>query len=347
MLAEAPLEWLEGRGDLPRTVLSSRIRLARNLRAYPFPGRCGDSLRREAAEALGVLLAPVPLLRDGGRYRIDDLDTLSRQVLVENRQISPEFSRGGEGRFVQVDRRGVLSLMVNEEDHLRIQVVLGGLNLREGWCIARGVHEALGERGFAFDPSLGFLTACPTNLGTGLRASAMLHLPGLEQTGQMEAVVRECQRVGLVVRGAFGEGTEAQGGIFQISNQVTLGPSEEELEDKVSRVARQLAGEERKAREALYEARRRPLEDRVCRAWGCLRHARMLGFREALEQLSLVRLGGELGILPLLDAPAWNHLVAGIQPARLQGLEGRVLPREERVAARADRLRSALGALES
>ena len=327
-------------------MLSSRVRLARNLAAFPFPGRCDDGVRRDAAAVLAALLERIPPLVGSSRLGIDDLDALSRQVLVENRQISPEFSRGGDGRFVEIDRRGVLSLMVNEEDHLRLQVVLGGLNLREAWCVARSVHQALGEMDFAFDPSLGFLTACPTNLGTGLRASAMLHLPGLMQTGQMQAVVRECQRVGLAVRGAFGEGSEAQGAMYQVSNQVTLGPTEEELEDKVTRVVRQLVGEERKALEALHRAHRLAVEDRVSRAWGCLRHARILRFAEALEQLSLVRMGGELGILPLLDAPRWNHLMTDAQPARMQGLAGRVLSPEERAVLRADRFREALAAME-
>ncbi|WP_281746062.1 ATP--guanido phosphotransferase [Thermanaerovibrio acidaminovorans] len=319
-LASRPLEWFSARGDLAEVVMSSRIRFARNLKDRPFPTFASPEDLTSAQEEVMSLLLSVEHLRDSAVYHIDQLDSLSRQVLLENRQISPALARGGPGRSVVTDSRGVVSAMVNEEDHLRLQVLLGGLNLREALSVASSILERVDESRFAFHRSLGFLSSCPTNVGTGLRASVMLHLPGLQRLGRMEAVSLECQKLGLVVRGAFGEGTPSQGAIFQISNQVTLGPTEEELEEKTSAVARRLFEEEMRARQELLRVGGENLEDSIFRAYGILTNARLLSGREAMELLSTLRLGSSLGMLRPMPAGFWNRLVMDVQPGRVQAL---------------------------
>ena len=274
---------------------------------------------------------------------IDDLDALSRQVLVENRQISPEFSRGGDGRFVEIDRRGVLSLMVNEEDHLRLQVVLGGLNLREAWCVARSVHQALGEMDFAFDPSLGFLTACPTNLGTGKRASVMMHLPGLVISEQMQQVVQAAAQLNITVRGLYGEGTEATGNLFQISNQSTLGDSEDQIVERMTRFTSDLAHQEWNARRRLLQSSSLQVKDRVSRAYGLLTNATLLSTQEALALLSFLRMGASLDIFSHQALKNVNKTIMNIQPAHLARLSttDQTTP-EHRDQIRADIIRKEL-----
>lgn len=342
------LEWLNPRGDFHQLVMSSRVRVARNLKGRPFPPFSSPDGLRSAMDAALEILESVDHLRDRRVYQVDQLDQLSRRVLVENRQMSQLLARGGPGRAILLDIRGVVSVMVNEEDHVRLQVLLGGLNLREGWCVARSLLDRMGEEHFAFHGDLGFLSSCPTNVGTGLRASVMLHLPALSRLGRMESVSQECQKLGLVVRGAFGEGTPSQGAIFQVSNQVTLGPSEEELEEKTSGVVRRLCEEEIRAREVLLKLAGENLEDGMFRAWGILTNARLLAFGEAMELLSSVRLGGALGMLPSMGGSFWNRLVLDVQSGRIQALEGRVMERSERRRARANLVRERLkGLMES
>lgn len=338
-LVERPLRWTEG-GEGGPIAVSSRVRLARNLVDLPFPKRASDeeldSVARQIASAL-----PSASLEEISP--IDDLEPLSRRLLVEQHLVSPLFAAGGRGRSVAIDDDGVASLMVNEEDHLRIQVVLGGLSLGEVSRLALSIHQALAASlNFAFDEELGFLTACPTNVGTAMRASVMLHIPALELLGQIGALMREANRLGLTVRGTYGEGTEAQGALYQISNQITLGPSEEEIVEKVSAVARGIADEELRARRTLLERKGAELEDRAWRAWGILRYGRSLSFAEALAHLSFIHMAGALAVVPPLTASQWNGLVLAIQAAHLEARSGGDLSPAERGRARGDLLRSRL-----
>ncbi|MCX7829033.1 MAG: hypothetical protein N2315_07505 [Thermanaerothrix sp.] len=345
-MASLNLEWLDPKGDLQDMVMSSRIRVARNLKDRPFPHFASPEDLEAVGERVLEILSGVEHLKDRRVYHIDSMDSLSRQVLVENRQMSRALAMGGPGRSVLLDLKGIVSVMINEEDHVRLQVLLGGLNLREGWCVAKSLLDRMGEDNFAFDGDLGFLSSCPTNVGTGLRASVMVHLPALARLGRMEAVSDECQKLGLVVRGAFGEGTPSHGAIFQISNQVTLGPSEEELEEKTTGVVRRLCEEEKRAREVLRETAGENLEDGVFRAFGILANARLLSFGEAMELLSSVRLGGAMGMLPKMGGAFWNRLMLDVQPARIQALAEGPLDRQGRRRLRAQLVRERLAGLD-
>lgn len=341
-IIDHPLEWTHGRGEKGQVAISSRVRLARNLNAFPFPHRCTSEQLDQVVAVVRKSVEEAPMLRGASIWVMDDLDALSRKVLVERHLVSPAFSNGGRGRLIVVDGKGILSLMVNEEDHLRIQVMLGGLNLGEACRIAESMDRSLESMGFAYDSSLGYLTACPTNTGTGMRASVMVHIPALERQSRVGGLVRECSKVGITVRGTYGEGSQAQGGFYQISNQVTLGFSEEDLVDKVSSIATQVVEEEEKARVVLKRKMGTELEDRMWRAWGALRYARSMSGKEALGHLSLVRMGSEMGILPELTSEEWNLLVLSIQPGHVQTMNEEKAQAGERDLRRAALIRSAL-----
>ena len=341
--ASLPLAWLSGGSQQSDIVLSSRIRLARNLSGYPFPARCDDKKREEIAGKILERLSETPFVSVLGTWQMDGLDNLRRNVLVERHLISPDFSQQtGRGKVVVVDDQGIVSLMINEEDHLRIQVFLGGLDLFECWRIAGQVDEALDVLNYAYDEEFGYLTACPTNTGTALRASVMVHIPGLEIQRKLGKIIRECNRVGLTVRGMYGEGSESVGSLFQISNQVTLGQREEELIEKVSGVIASLVQQERAARLKIWENDTSKLEDKMWRAWGIARYARSIESREAMQMLSWIRMGSQMGILPQVPPGEWNRLVLDIQQAHLQCFEGRRLAEQEIDVARASLLRNRL-----
>lgn len=335
-LAERPLEWVDKKGGPSDVAISSRIRLARNLERYPFPPHSSEETLKEVASHVKEAVSRVSYFRGSAIYEVEDLDVLSRQVLLEKRLISAEFAAHEAGRLLVLDERGAISTMVNEEDHLRIQIILPGLDLDDVWSIARVAEEGLQRLGYAYDQTLGYLTSCPTNTGTGMRASVMLHIPALEMTRQIGKIVRECNRVGLTVRGAYGEGSESQGSLYQVSNQVTLGLSEEELADKVGNVAMQLVRQEEEARERLFESLGIALEDQIWRAVGKLKHARIVSFGEALEALSLIRMGSDLGILPKVEPHVWKKWLVSIQPGHVQALSGHVM---EMVQANLERAR--------
>lgn len=341
-IIDHPLEWIRGKSDREQVAISSRVRLARNLKDFPFPHRCTSEQLDLVVAAVRKSVGASPMLKGASTWVMDDMDVLSRQVMVERHLISPVFSGGGRGRLVVIDDRGILSLMVNEEDHLRIQVMLGGLNLSEACRISEAMDRALESSGFAYDPSLGYLTACPTNTGTGMRASVMVHIPALERQKRVGGLVRECSKVGIAVRGTYGEGSQAQGGYYQISNQVTLGFSEEDLVDKVASVASQVVTEEEKARVVLNRKMGTGLEDRMWRAWGALRYARSMSGKEALGHLSLVRMGSEMGLLPELTPAEWNNLVLSIQPGHVQSMNEKKIRPEERDLSRAALIRAVL-----
>ncbi|GAB4517971.1 MAG: protein arginine kinase [Phycisphaerales bacterium] len=341
-------EWLRGEGEGHDVVLSSRVRLARNFAGFNFPGRASDEdrervaeLAREHIEALGT---------DPGMVWVDmqGLDADERTVLVERQLVSKQHAKAGGARGVAVshpDER--LAIMVNEEDHLRIQVIRCGVALREAYEQINDIDDRLESRiDYAFSQRFGYLTACPTNVGTGIRVSVMLHLPALKHTGEMDKVRKASKAMGLAVRGFYGEGSEAVGDFFQLSNQTTLGRSEEDLLSSFERdIVPKVVEYERLARRNLLERRRAFLEDRVWRALGTLRNARLMKADEAMEHLSQVRLGVVSGVLEHtgLTVPEVQQLLLFVQPGHLQKCRHRPMDQAERRLERARLLREALG----
>ena len=341
--------WMDGSGELADVVISSRVRLARNLRNVPFPHLLEEGQAREvlgrisgAVMDLASKSAKTPL----GELQVFDLQEVSpldRQVLVEKHLMSPQHAQSGYGKGLVTRADEKVSIMVNEEDHVRLQCLYSGLELEEAWIAASGIDDLLDERlDFAYDDRIGFLTACPTNVGTGLRASVMVHLPALAMGDEVTRVLSSVNKLGLVVRGLFGEGTEGQGNVFQISNQVTLGQTEKEIIENLSLVAKQVVSEEKKSRETLFRNQRTALEDRIFRAWGILSNARSMSSQEAVKLWSDVRLGVELGMMPGLDVKRVNQILVMAQPSFVQRTAGRTLPPEERDVRRADLIRQHL-----
>ncbi|MDH7497617.1 MAG: protein arginine kinase [Syntrophomonadaceae bacterium] len=340
------VHWMSASGPESDVVITSRVRLARNLTGIPFPHLMDESaaltvmrsVERALAGGQGTIVEGLQLVP------MSHLNPVERRMLVERHLISPEFAESGtELRGVAVDEQGALAIMVNEEDHLRIQCILSGLQLRQAYAWAEQADNALEQTlDYAFDEKRGYLTACPTNVGTGMRASVMLHLPATALTNQASPMFQSISQLGLTVRGMYGEGSEAAGRLYQISNQVTLGLSEEEIIANLGTVVAQIVEQERLLRSRLMQEARLQLEDKVLRAFGVLTHARMVSSAEALSLLSDVRLGIDLGIVPPAEAPTLNELMVAIGPAHLQQAAGRELGALERDLKRAEVIRSRL-----
>ncbi len=336
-------EWLRGSGPESDIVISSRIRLARNLAAFPFTNRASSYQKAEIEALLRDRIAKVELDPKLGYLPVPSLSTLDRQFLVERQLISRELASADGPRGVALLPAETVSLMVNEEDHLRLQVMRSGFTLDEAWQEIDRVDDMLEQRvGYAFSEEFGYLTACPTNVGTGMRASVMLHLPALEYTKQIEKVFRALQKINLAVRGLYGEGSRASGHFYQISNQVTLGKSETGILGEIHGVIPQIINYERQARAAWLRDNRGGLQDKVSRAYGTLCSATMMTSEETMELLSYVRLGVNLGLIGDITIPTVNELFIHTQPAHLQKLMGAALDGEERNAARARYLRTRL-----
>lgn len=342
-LVKHPADWMIGKGADSTVVLTSRIRLARNLADGPFPGWASKKQRIEALDTMQPVVEGLSGMKDGFSKRLDTLNSLQKQVMVERHLISREHAARSEGSAAVINRRQSVAIMLNEEDHLRIQVIRSGLGLMDAYKSIDQVDDDLAELlDFAFDPKLGFLTTCPTNLGTGMRGSAMLHLPGLVMSDQIGQVLQAVNKIGLAVRGIFGEGSESLGNLFQISNQSTLGESEMEILKRLERVIAQVAKHECNAREKLLEDDPDMVCDKVGRAYGVLRHAWVMSSKEALSHLSSMRLGANLGFFPESTMLACDELLMEIQPAHLQLENGRKLSPDERDALRAEIIRSKL-----
>lgn len=338
-------EWLRGVGPLHEIVISTRIRLARNIRSYTFLSRADADERREIAEVIEAAIRRCKTLKGLIHVDVEALDELDRTLLVERHLISRQHAEASGARRVVFDRSEVSSLMINEEDHLRIQVMRSGLQLDEAWNDINAIDDAIGEKlEYAFHSQFGYLTACPTNVGTGIRVSVMLHLPALRLTNELEKVGQAARDMKLAIRGLYGEGTEAQGDFFQVSNQITLGRSEGEIiDDFRNDVIPKIVDYERRAREALLKGRKHALDDKIWRAMGLLRNARLMSSNEAMQCLSHVRMGLHVGRLDSIDLQTVNELFLQSQPAHLQKLQGEKLSGEQRSIARAALIRSRLG----
>jgi len=342
-LAQHCGEWLRGTGPESDIVMSSRIRLARNLAEFPFPNRADDLVKSEIEAHLAERLSALPLRRKLNYFRVSDLNALDRQFLVERQLISHEHAESRGPRGVGISDEENISLMVNEEDHLRIQVVHSGFALDDCWQEINRVDDLMEQEvTYAFDQRLGYLTACPTNVGTGIRVSVMLHLPGLVLTKDIQKVFQALQKLRLAVRGLYGEGSQAMGDFYQISNQVTLGRSEEDLIKTICEVIPSILKYERKARESLLRDSREGLHDQISRAFGILSSAQTITSEETLHLLSSVRLGINLGLIDELEIPTINELLILTQPAHLQKVHKTPLESAERNVARATLLRQRL-----
>lgn len=336
-------EWLRGTGPESDIVISSRIRLARNLAAFPFTNRASAHQKGEIETVLRERIGKLECDPKLAYLNVPSLSTLDRQFLVERQLISRELAAAEGPRGVALAPHETVSVMVNEEDHLRLQVMRSGFALNEAWSDIDKVDDLLEQRvNYAFSDEFGYLTACPTNVGTGMRASVMLHLPALVLTKQIEKVFRALQKINLAVRGLYGEGSRASGDFYQISNQVTLGKAETTILNEIREVIPQIIHYERQARQTLVRETKQALQDRVSRAKGTLCNATMMTSEETMDLLSSVRLGINLGLLDDITIPTVNELFIHTQPAHLQKLMGSALDGEDRNAARARYLRSRL-----
>jgi len=334
-------EWLKGTGPNSDIVISSRIRLARNLESFPFPHWANKEQQEGIVRIIEKARNDIGYLKEAVYFKLEELDNIDRQFLVERHLMSIEHSQKVESKGILFDKEEVLSIMINEEDHLRMQVMQSGFNLFEAWNIVNRIDDSLAkELDYAFLSDWGYLTACPTNTGTAMRGSVMLHLPGLVMTGQINRVLAAIAKLSFTTRGLYGEGTQASGNFFQISNQVSLGHSEGEIIENINSLIRQIIDQENQSREAMLSGKRPMLEDRVNRSLGILKSARIISSQEAIELLSMVRLGIDIGIIKDIDRRSVNELFIMTQPAHLQKLENKKLSSQERDVKRANLIRS-------
>jgi len=347
LLPDGGISWADASGPDGHIVLSTRVRLARNLQGTAFTIRARDEDRERIFEAVASAGRQTKALADAVVFRLEGLDRIDRQLLYERHLISKELAGLEPGGQVQLGAALVLGeqvgVMVNEEDHLRLQSLHSGFALSRAYGTLERLDAELGARlPFAFHPEFGYLTACPTNAGTGLRASVLIHLPGLVLTKEIAKVLQGLSQVGLTFRGLYGEGSEVVGNFFQLSNQTTLGKSEEELLDHLGKIVRQVIEYEEQARKVLLRDAPSVIEDKVWRAYGLLRYARSLSFEETMNLLSGVRLGVGLNLIKDVGVYTLNKLMVFAQPAHLAHVAGRTLADPDLAIARATFVRGML-----
>ncbi len=335
--------WMAGTGPDNDIVISSRVRLARNIEGQPFPCLAADETTADVLKQVGDMVSGRNGFIDFSFQPMEEMSALGKQALVEKHLISPLLARGVKNGAVLLSRDEAVSIMINEEDHLRIQIILPGLQTEEALEEANRCDDQMENiLRYAFDERYGYLTACPTNLGTGLRASVMLHLPALIMTGQINRFLGVLSQVGLAVRGLYGEGSEIVGNLVQISNQVTLGQNENEIIGNLNSVMRQVIEQEQEARQALLDKKRAELADRAWRSLGLLKYAQVMSSQEAIQLISDLRLGFDLGLIKTVDHKLLNELLVLIQPGCLQLLAGKELGTAERNLERPVQIKKAL-----
>ncbi len=335
-LAQQSGEWMRGHGPESDIVISSRIRLARNLAEFPFIRKCTPKDKASIATEVHRALGSLPLAEQAEFIDVAKLGELDRQFLMERQLISHELSEAQGARAVILDPHELFSIMVNEEDHLRLQVMQSGLDLDSAWERINRLDDLLeSQLTYSFTKKFGYLTACPTNTGTGLRVSVMLHLPALVATKQIDKVFRALNKINVAVRGLFGEGSQFMGDFYQVSNQTTLGRTETALMEKVREVVPRLIEYERRARDFLMSENQQDLHDNVSRALGILCTAKKISSEETMHYLSKVRMGVNLGLIEDVQIPTLNKLFIQTQPAHLQKLSGHKLSVTDRNIERA------------
>jgi protein arginine kinase len=339
----SPADSTQRHGPHDRIVMSSRVRLARNLRDHAFPGWAKKPERVKVLETVLPAVVAMPEMSDSFAEAMDNLTALDKQLLVERHLISREHAAKNVGSGLVVNRAETFSVMINEEDHLRMQALRPGFQTREAWQAVDKLDSALEKKlNFAFDNELGYLTACPTNLGTGIRVSAMLHLPGLVLAEQINPIIQSVNKLGLAVRGLYGEGTEALGNVFQVSNQMTLGESETVIVERLEKVLSQIIEHEENARQTLMEKKPKVVFNHIGRAYGILANAHSISSKETMNLLSLLRLGVDMELFPGTQRSLVDELLLITQPAHLQKQISDKLSAEERDLIRADMVRERL-----
>ena len=339
----SPLDAAQLHGPNDRIVMSSRVRLARNLRDASFPGWAKKPERVKILETILPAISALPEMADSVAEAMDNLTALDKQILVERHLISREHAAKNVGSGIVLNREESFCVMINEEDHLRMQALRPGFQIREAWNAIDRLDSALEKKlNFAFDNELGYLTACPTNLGTGIRVSAMLHLPGLVLAEQINPIIQSVNKLGLAVRGLYGEGTEALGNVFQVSNQMTLGESETVIVERLEKVLGQIIEHEENARQSLMEKKPKTVFNHIGRAYGILANAHSVSSKETMNLLSFLRLGIDLNLFPGTPRALVDELFLVTQPAHLQKQISDKLSAEERDLLRADMVRERL-----
>lgn len=338
-------KWLESKGDEEDVVVSTRLRVARNIAKYRFPNfiDCKES-EQITQEVLSVMKDSKEIYEF---YRTKDLSEVERNMFVEEHLISPSLAETEDYGSFLLRQDEKATIMINEEDHLRIQVILPGLDIEKSWEMTSEIDDILeGKIDYAFHEQFGYLTSCPTNAGTGLRASVMVHLPSLTMTGQVNTVMEGLRKIGLTVRGLYGEGSKALGNLFQISNQTTIGENEEDIIKKLNKVVYQIVSRERNTREYILGNKGINLKDKVFRSLGILHYSRLMTSTEAINHLSNIKLGSDIGIIENINSKDILKLMIETQPASLQKKIGKELCKEERDIARAEKIREKLTSLE-
>lgn len=338
-----PADTARRKGPHDRIVMSSRVRLARNVKDAAFPGWAKKPERIRVLEMIRPAIEGLAEMKDAFSETMDSLSSLDKQILVERHLISREHAAKSAGSGLVLNRDETLCFMINEEDHIRMQALRPGLQLRQAWTAIDQADSALEKKlDYAFSPELGYLTACPTNLGTGIRVSAMLHLPGLVLAEQINPIIQSVNKLGLAVRGLYGEGTEALGNVFQVSNQMTLGEAENAIVERLEKVLAQIIEHEENARASLLEKKPKMVFNHIGRAYGILANAHSISSKETMNLLSLMRLGVDVGLFPGVDRSLVDELFILTQPAHLQKQHSEKLSAEERDLLRADMVRDRL-----
>jgi len=334
-------EWLEGEGPNADFVMSTRIRLARNIKGFAFPRKSIIEEKRQIVKTVEKVLASSKLVKNGAIViNMQDIDEIDRQFLMERHLISPEMVALREGSAVAISQEEMISVMINEEDHLRIQVLKSGYLLDEVWDIASKIDDSFDKAlPFAFNSRFGYLTSCPTNVGTGIRVSVMMHLPGLVYSKQINKILHAAMKLGLAVRGLYGEGSEALGNLFQISNQSSLGISENDIIKNLKKIINQIISHEKNARMYFLNNNMKQMEDKVGRAFGILKNARIISSKESIGLFSTLRMGIDLGLIQNIPRSVINHLMIITQPAHLQRHYAKILDPGERDVKRANLIR--------
>ncbi len=342
-MAKSPAAWLSGTGAEAVVVLSSRVRLARNVAGCCFPTSADSETKKRVVGYIDSAIARSPLLSGGQYVKAVDVDDLDREFLVERHLISPAFLNGDLTKSLFIGPAERASVMVNEEDHLRIQALAPGMDVQGAYDLAMKYETEIGRYlEFDYDVDFGYLTACPTNAGTGMRASVLIHLPGLVLTRDIDNVVSRITRSGLMVRGFYGEGTEVLGNLFQVSNQNTLGVSEDEILQQIVRVTKEIIDHENTARQQLMDEAADMMEDKIWRAYGILKYGRMLTSDEVMNLLSALRLGHAMKIIDFLSIAQINEILLLSQPAHLQKYYGQEMDTNRRDFVRAQMVREKL-----
>jgi len=337
-------EWLKGIGPRSNIVISSRARIARNLSGLPFFTWAKKADKEKVLALAESALLKSKFMKEAVFLKMKDTSEIDKQFLVERHLMSPEHPQDTAYKALLFDEKEIVSIMVNEEDHLRIQVLQSGFNIMEAWRVADEIDSDLGAKlAFAFSPKWGYLTACPTNTGTALRASVMLHLPALVMTNQIGNVFSAISKLGLTMRGFYGEGTEAIGNFFQVSNQVSLGRSELDIVNQITSIVNKIIIREESTRGILLAKNKEEVSDKIWRSYGTLKSARIISSNETIKLLSAIRLGIDLGVIKNIPRTLINELFILTQPAHLQKLEGKVLTPTQRDYKRADLLRKKIG----